>query len=636
MQVNWIRMISKTRHWLPFATVLLGFAWVSASRMDTHRGAQATDPTTLETAFWAGYETSPRTLVVDFRDGVTDADLAKNAYDEVPVSDYSRTDRLYRIHFSSPEALRAALPSLRQDPSVESVDFDVEASIPPGDFLALASPPSLKECSDEKAGAARPGFPDDPCFAYQWHLRQIGLPEAWKQGQGRGVVVAVIDTGVSQVGDLAKTNFVPGYNFVDNTTDAADDHGHGTHVAGTIAQSTHNGLGVSGVAFGASIMPIKVLSARGSGSMAAIAQAIRWAADHGAHVINMSLGGPFPVGTIHNAVKYARKNGVVVVAAAGNDGRGRVSYPGHYADVMAVAATQFDEATTFYSNWGKTVDIAGPGGNVRVDQNGDGQPDGVLQHTVVPGQTHRQDYLWFMGTSMASPHVAGVAALVVGAGVTNPDAVEAILMSTARTPKPLDGKVAQDERVNDHYGAGIVDAQAALARAQNLRGGGALAFAATLALGVGGGLRRRRKLALSSGRGTFGLGLVLGSSGLFVVPWALGLLGVATPAALAPLTQGLPLGLSTWLAALLGAGAHGSPLLLSALLPLAAVAVGYSVKNLRPALAGFALGVAGLLVALGVGGFVDVNWVPNSLDQMFLLANALLATVLASLTLMRD
>ena len=126
-----------------------------------------------------------------------------------------------------------------------------------------------------------------------------------------------------------------------------------------------------------------------------------------------------------------------------------------------VAATQFDESTTFYSNWGKEIDVAAPGGNTRVDQNGDGKPDGVLQHTIVPGNTSQTDYLWFMGTSMASPHAAGVAALIMGAGVKKPDAVEEILLGTARKPKASN---ATGGRVDDHYGAGIVDAAAAVKR----------------------------------------------------------------------------------------------------------------------------------------------------------------------------
>src|SRR5205085_11385474 len=147
---------------------------------------------------------------------------------------------------------------------------------------------------------------NDTCYKLQWHVRQIGAPTAWKRGNGGGAVVAVIDTGVTKVADLADTKFVPGYNFVNNTADAADDHGHGTHVAGTIAQSTNNKLGVAGIAYGASIMPLKVLSARGSGSVGCIAQAIRWAANHGAKAINMSLGGPMPSPTLRSAVKYVR------------------------------------------------------------------------------------------------------------------------------------------------------------------------------------------------------------------------------------------------------------------------------------------------------------------------------------------
>src|SRR5204862_2030770 len=135
-----------------------------------------------------------------------------------------------------------------------------------------------------------------------------------------------------------------------------------------------------------------------------------------------------------------------------------------------------DETPTFYSNWGPEIDIAAPGGNTRVDQNGDGKPDGVLQHTIVPGNISQTDYLWFMGTSMACPHVAGVAALIVGAGVRKPDAVEELLMGTARKPKGRGGNAAASPlasaRIDDHYGAGLVDANAALRKARGGRGVG--------------------------------------------------------------------------------------------------------------------------------------------------------------------
>jgi serine protease len=564
---------------------LVAWSWRDASRV--HQGGDATaDELAAEAA------ASPTTLIVDFKDGVSAEELARNAYVEEPISSYSAVDKLYRLRFATAAEAEAAAAALRRDPAVESVDYDVQASLFPEEEGALADATVFAECATSEAGAEEKGFPNDPCFRYQWHMRQVGLPAAWKLGRGEGVTVAVIDTGVTQVPDLGGTKMVAGYNFVANTANAADDHGHGTHVAGTIAQATNNKLGVSGVAFGAKIMPLKELSSSGSGSMAAIAQAIRWAADHGAQVINMSLGGPFPVTTIKHAIDYARGKGVVVVAAAGNDGRGRVSYPARYPGVLAVASTQFDESTTFYSNWGKEIDIAGPGGNTKVDQNGDGKPDGVLQNTVVPGNISKTDYLWFMGTSMASPHVAGVAALVVGAGVTKPDKVEAVLLETARKPK---AHADAGARVDDHYGAGIVDAGAALKKARVSRDAEGVGLAAALALLGGGILRRRRHVA-----GGFAAALVGGALALLEAPLV------------------------------------GNPLLLSALLPLLATGLLYGVSRLRPALAGLAFGVAGALLFGALAYVVDVRFVPDFLDRAWLAGNALVAMALGAAALRRD
>ena len=161
------------------------------------------------------------------------------------------------------------------------------------------------------------------------------MPDAWKLGDGNGVIVAVLDTGVAyedykkfhQLPDLKGLTFVEPYDFVANTTHANDDHGHGSHVTGTIAQATNNGIGVAGVALDVKIMPLKVLSASGSGSVAGIADAIRYAADHNAKVINMSLGGAFPSNVLKKAVKYAHDKGVTVICAAGNESRGKVGYP---------------------------------------------------------------------------------------------------------------------------------------------------------------------------------------------------------------------------------------------------------------------------------------------------------------------
>lgn len=556
--------------------------------------------------------------MVDFRDDISETALAANGYDEEPISSFSAKDRLYRIHFRTHEEADAAARKLRQDPMVESVDYDVQAHLFPGEDAQAAGPVETPECGqDGKSDAASRGFPNDPCFRYQWNLRQVGLPGAWKLGQGKGAVVAVIDTGVSRVPDLEGTEFVPGFNFVANNDKADDDNGHGTHVAGTIAQATNNRRGVAGIAFQAAIMPLKVLSAQGSGSMGAIAQAIRFAADNGAQVINMSLGGPFPVTPVRRAIEYAHSKGVLVVAAAGNDGRGRVSYPARYPNVLAVAATQYDESTTFYSNWGKEIDIAAPGGNVRVDQNGDGKPDGILQNTILAGGKG-DGYLWFMGTSMASPHVAGIAALVVGAGVTRPEAVQQVLLDSARKPKQAEGH-------NDHYGSGIADAQAALNKAKRSRGLASLGLGASLAL-LGLGRARRRQMTRAH-FGSMGVALVLGASGLFFLPT----LGAPAWLSDSPIGSGV---LSS-LAFALGSAGQGNPLLWSALLPLAAIALLYGVRSLRPTLAGLSFGVAGALLFAACALPADIRFVPDVLDRVWLLANAILTTGLGALVMRR-
>jgi serine protease len=622
-------MMSKSRlvPWLGFGATLAAVAMLwhgGPSRRSTDKALPAADAEQV-----AAGDVNPTHVIVDFRDDVSAETLANNGFDEIPISDYSKVDRLYRLEFASAEQAAAALVKLRHDPSVESADFEAFASISPdeqADEAAAAAGP--QQTMEEECQAAAPGsaFPNDACYKYQWHLRQIGMPEAWKRGNGKGVVVAVIDTGVTKVADLGETKFVAGYNFLANNANAADDHGHGTHVAGTIAQSTNNKVGVAGVAYGATIMPLKVLSSRGSGSVAGIAQAIRWAADHGANVINMSLGGPTRMGTLGAACKYAHDKGVVIVAAAGNDGHGRVGYPAAYPGVVAVASTQFDETTTFYSNWGPEIDVAAPGGNTRVDQNGDGKPDGVLQHTIVPGQTSKTDYLWFMGTSMASPHTAGVAALIMGAGVKKPDAVEEILLGTARKPNVNGMNVAASGRIDDHYGAGIVDANAALRKAKDGKGAGELGIAAAMSL-LGLALMRRRGIAVQRLGLGFAAALIAGSSGLFFLPELVPASWTHAHAVCAALSDGF----TGTLAGVIGA----NPLSLSAVVPVALVVLLYGVRKLRPAVAGFGFGVAGALLFAAVSGAVDVRFMPDLLDPIWLALNAGIAALVAGAAIRR-
>ena len=215
--------------------------------------------------------------------------------------------------------------------------------------------------------------PNDPDFSKQWHLKAAGAPAAWNAARGEGVLVAVIDTGVSAVEDLEQSRIVSGRNFVTPGKDAHDDHGHGTHVAGTIAQTTGNGVGVAGMAPKAKILPLKVLTAEGFGTSAGIADAIRYAADRGAKVMNLSLGGGASTAAMADAVAYARKRGTVVVAAAGNNGTRGVSYPAAYPGAFAVSAVGPKGQLAPYSSFGPEVKIAAPGGDKSL-----GEEAGVL------------------------------------------------------------------------------------------------------------------------------------------------------------------------------------------------------------------------------------------------------------------
>jgi len=302
------------------------------------------------------------------------------------------------------------------------------------------------------------------------------MESAWDISTGVGVTVAVVDTGVAyedngstykQAPDLANTSFAPGYDFVNNDTHPNDDEGHGTHVAGTIAQSTNNNEGTAAVAHGASIMPVKVLNSSGSGSYFDIANGIIFAADMGADVINLSLGGSGSSQTLENAIAYAYNSGVTIVAAAGNNGTNSLLYPAAYNQyVIAAGATRYDEALAPYSNYGAGLDVVAPGGDLNVDQNGDGYGDGVVQQTFQPrcvGRFFRRNcsyddfgYYLYQGTSMATPHVAGVAALVIANGnASTPDDVRSAIEETA-DDLGLPGW-------DNTYGNGLVNAPAALA-----------------------------------------------------------------------------------------------------------------------------------------------------------------------------
>lgn len=298
-------------------------------------------------------------------------------------------------------------------------------------------------------------LPNDPFYHYQWNMQRIGMEAAWEVAAGAGTVVAVIDTGVRQtLADLAQTAFRPGYDFVNLDSDPDDDEGHGSHVCGTIAQSTDNGIGVAGIAWQAAIMPVKVLDASGSGSYDDIADGIIWAADQGADIINLSLGGSADLHVLQEACEYAWNKGVLLVVAAGNEASSAPSYPAAYDVCLSVSATSSQDTLASYSNYGATIDIAAPGGDSG-DFDGDGYDDMILQNTF---SRYSEGYYFYAGTSMAAPHVAGVAALVKGLNpaLTNAD-LRAVLESSAEDL----GAAGWDEQ----FGNGLLDAAAAVAAA---------------------------------------------------------------------------------------------------------------------------------------------------------------------------
>lgn len=292
--------------------------------------------------------------------------------------------------------------------------------------------------------------PNDPNFRYQWNLPLIQVPDAWSVSNGTGATVAVLDSGVAyesfgayqQAPDLAGTTFVAGYDFIDNDAHPNDDidpaapsrPAHGTHVAGVIAQTTNNARSQAGVAPGAALMPVRVLDRSGGGDDDQIAAGIVFATDGGAQVINMSFDSPDDAPMTRAAVAYAASKGVTMVAAAGNTGASPVRFPARYPEVLGVGAVRYDRTRAYYSSFGPAlgdIDLVAPGGDLRVDQNGDGSPDGILQQTMVSTTNGFVDH-FLDGTSAAAPHVAAAAALLVGSGLaTTPAQIRRALESSA-------------------------------------------------------------------------------------------------------------------------------------------------------------------------------------------------------------
>lgn len=291
--------------------------------------------------------------------------------------------------------------------------------------------------------AASPNDPayNDPSLVYGPQMMKA--PTAWDSSMGdSNIIIGILDTGVDTAHPEFSGRILPGYDFVNNDSDPADDHGHGTHVAGIAAAGINNGIGIAGIAGQASILPVKVLDNTGNGWWSNVATGMTWAVDHGARVINLSLGGTVDSQVMRDAVAYATAHDTVVVVAAGNSATDTPFYPAVYDNVLAVGAmTPFGERASF-SNYGPNVDVMAPGS--------------TIYSTAWSGTG--QSYEFRSGTSMASPHVAGLAALMLSVNPTLSESdVRNLIMNNTQ---------AADPQVVDYYlGHGLVDAGAAVAAA---------------------------------------------------------------------------------------------------------------------------------------------------------------------------
>jgi len=436
----------------------------------------------------AGYV--PHEVIVGYRPGAVETPaLARFG---VRSSTPAPTPGTRVLHLRPGESVQAAIARLRHQSGVAYAVPNYIAHVAGGS-------PSGGSTVAAEAQLAGEFYPDDggrSARAHGWELMQwnmlpssgVNAPQAWAnllgdhRAGGKGVVIAVLDTGVAyrdwkdfrRSPDFGRTHFVAPYDFVSNDKYPLDRNGHGTFVAGILAESTNNGIGLTGLAYGASIMPIRVLDASGEGDEATIARGVRYAVNHGAQVINLSLeflpsqvskGSEIP--QIVSAIGYAHRRGVTVVGAAGNDETDQIAYPARAPGVISVGATTRDRCLADYSNGGNGLDLVAPGGgnDAIMPEEPDCHPErslpSIYQLTLTsPPHWNRFGYPnYYIGTSMSSPEVAAAAALVIASRVIGPhptpDQILARLEQTATT-LPVGGT-----KPNSDYGYGLLNAGAA-------------------------------------------------------------------------------------------------------------------------------------------------------------------------------
>ncbi|WCK53382.1 S8 family peptidase [Aneurinibacillus sp. Ricciae_BoGa-3] len=284
--------------------------------------------------------------------------------------------------------------------------------------------------------------PNDEYYSrYQWDMPMVDMEHAWDITQGKAnVVVATVDTGIDYQHPEFAGKIAGGYNVLDESSPPQDDNGHGTHVAGIIGALANNNQGIAGISWNSKIMPVKGIGADGSGSSLDIAKGIVWAADHGASVINMSIGNYHPSSALHEAIRYAYGKDVVLVAASGNDNTSQPSYPAAYPEVLSVGAADSAGKRATFSNYGAYLDIVAPG-------------------VEIPSTYVGSQYAALSGTSMACPHVAGAAALIRS---VNPTLTNSEVMNILRTSADDYGSPGWDH----YFGYGLMNVSRALQMAE--------------------------------------------------------------------------------------------------------------------------------------------------------------------------
>ncbi len=309
----------------------------------------------------------------------------------------------------SVQAADAVLGTLEEHPLVEYIQpnyvYTVSEAGPRKAYVPLVITPGTF-------------MPNDPGLKLQYAWSRLEALKGWGYDPGSQAVVAIVDTGIQLNHPDLQGKILPGYDFVDDDSSADDTlQGHGTHVAGIVGAVTDNGIGVAGTCPKCKLMPVRVLNGSGGGTSQDVVKGIVFAVDHGADVINLSLGGPLDDQTLAAGVKYAWNKGVFVACAAGNDGNNGnpINYPAYYDACEAVGATNSDDSHARYSEYGNWVDIVAPG-------------------TGIYSTYKNSSYATFSGTSMATPFVAGVAGLLAGQGLTNQQIRDRIRQTADRIP----------------------------------------------------------------------------------------------------------------------------------------------------------------------------------------------------------